>query len=172
MVFKECQTKICLLWDGMNKYEITIRTCNFVIFHFTKFIKICFVICATCVLCMSHCHFCSYTFRWGEWYPILFGYLIRFKSSSIWLQTVLIEIWSFSTLTFSCHFYLICVCLFSLLFSLLFLFVNLSSAVNGFVCVFFQFILNWNDFVLNEPISVIDAVVIFPIECPCNRMMN
>lgn len=104
--------------------------------------------------------------------PILFGYLIRFKSSSIWLQTVLIEIWSFSTLTFSCHFYLICVCLFSLLFSLLFLFVNLSSAVNGFVCVFFQFILNWNDFVLNEPISVIVAVVIFPIECSCNRMMN
>lgn len=70
--------------------------------------------------------------------PILFGYLIRFKSSSIWLQTVLIEIWSFSTLTFSCHFYLICVCLFSLLFSLLFLFVNLSSAVNGFVCFFFS----------------------------------
>lgn len=43
------------------------------------------------VLCMSHCHFCSYTFRWEN--DILFVcYFIRFKSSSIWLQTVSIDL--------------------------------------------------------------------------------
>lgn len=97
------------------------------------------------VLCMSHCHFCSYTFRWEN--DILFVcYFIRLKSSSIWLQTVSIDLIVLN-IEISCHFIWFAFC-FALRFSL-----RLSMNFRVVFCSAFSFELFRNDIVLNEPDS-------------------